>query len=49
MPAPSFWEVGASGRRYSRKFVLDVLGQRYESAREASWEIEDFNCQELGQ
>jgi hypothetical protein len=22
----SFWEVGASGQRYSRQFVLDIVG-----------------------
>jgi hypothetical protein len=25
--APDYWEVGASGRRYSRDFVLDMLDQ----------------------
>ena len=25
MTAPEFWEVGASGRRYSRRYVLDTL------------------------
>jgi hypothetical protein len=26
--APTFWEVGASGRRYSREYVLDALSSR---------------------
>ncbi len=25
---PDFWEVGASGRRYSREFVLETLENR---------------------
>ena len=45
MTAPTFWEVGASGRRYSREFVLDLLEERYQSATEAVWEVEDFCCQ----
>lgn len=28
MTAEDFWEVGASGRRYDREFVLDVLDER---------------------
>src|SRR6476659_9539139 len=41
MTAPEFWEVGASGRRYSRDFVLSVLEERYQSAKEEVWEVED--------
>jgi hypothetical protein len=29
MTAPDFWETGASGRRYSRAHVLDVLEELY--------------------
>ncbi|MFH8753167.1 hypothetical protein ACH4GK_38865 [Streptomyces rimosus] len=29
MTAPDFWEVGASGRRYGRAHVLDVLEERF--------------------
>lgn len=47
MIAPGFWEVGASGRRYSRQFVLDVLEERYEKPTEAVWEIGDFQCLEI--
>ena len=25
MLTPEFWEVGASGKRYSKKYVLDIL------------------------
>ena len=47
MIAPGFWEVGASGRRYSRQFVLDVLEERYQKPTEAVWEIGDFFCSEI--
>jgi hypothetical protein len=43
-----FWEVGASGRRYSRKYVLDVLTKRHETPIEDLWETEGFHCRELG-
>jgi hypothetical protein len=41
-----FWEVGASGCRYSRRHVLDVLEERHKSPVEA-WDTTDFRCQEL--
>lgn len=47
MTAPCFWEVGASGRRYSRDFVLGGLEKRYENATKAVWEIGDFHCLEI--
>ncbi|HEX8756257.1 MAG TPA: DUF4440 domain-containing protein [Steroidobacteraceae bacterium] len=50
--APDFWEVGASGRRYSRGHVLDVLEDRHQVAShlalEDTWEATDFACRELG-
>jgi hypothetical protein len=47
MTAPEFWEVGASGRRYSRQFVLETLEKRYENPTEDVWEIGDFHCLEI--
>lgn len=48
----NFWEVGASGRRYSRDRVLDVLEDRNQVAShlalEDEWEALDFACRELG-
>ena len=29
MTEAMFWEVGASGRRYSREYILDVLEERF--------------------
>lgn len=52
MTDASFWEVGASGRRYSRNHVLDVLEDRHQVAShlalEDAWEATDFACRELG-
>lgn len=49
MMAEDFWEVGASGRRYSREFVLDILDERREHPPEKdSWVTGDFWCRELG-
>ena len=42
-----FWEVGASGRRYTRKYVLEVLEDRARTPEEDLWETTDFRCQEL--
>ena len=42
-----FWEVGASGRRYSREFVLDTLEERYSHPVKESWESKDFHCREI--
>src|SRR5450432_1355460 len=55
MTDPAFWEVGASGRRYSREFVLEEVGKRYEdpkyngihSESENDWETKDFHCFEI--
>ena len=43
----SFWEVGASGRRYSREYVLDVLEERSKDKAGESWKAEDFHCLEI--
>jgi len=42
-----FWEVGASGRRYSREYILDVLEQRSANPTDDSWEAKDFHCIEI--
>ena len=47
MTIDSFWEVGASGRRYSREFVIEVLLERYSKPHEDIWETEDFHCFEI--
>ena len=47
MTDPSFWEVGASGRRYSREFILDTLENRMLQGYEDIWETLDFHCLEI--
>src|SRR5262245_58487197 len=47
MMAPTFWEVSASGRRFSRQFVLSTLEERYQSPTEDVWEVGDFHCIEI--
>jgi hypothetical protein len=55
MTDPAFWEVGASGRRYSREYVLDELVKRYEdpdykgvhAEPESGWVTKDFHCFEI--
>jgi hypothetical protein len=42
-----FWEVGASGRRYSRDYVLETLKNRPPNPDEASWAMQDFQCREI--
>jgi hypothetical protein len=44
---PSFWEVGASGKRYSREYVLHTLETRPKDPQEASWTTRDFHCREI--
>ena len=47
MTADDFWETGASGRRYSREFVLDELDRRYAAPHNDAWQTSDFHCREL--
>jgi len=47
MTVEDFWETGASGRRYSREFVLDELERRYSAPHNDVWETRDFNCCKL--
>jgi len=47
MTDPSFREVGASGRRYSRQYVIDTLVERSLTPYEDVWETSEFHCAEL--
>jgi hypothetical protein len=47
MTAPEFWEVGASGRRYAREYVLNILESRFETPADDPWEVRDFHCSEV--
>src|SRR5450755_4039820 len=41
MTDSEFWEVGASGRRYSREFVLETLENRQPDPDESQWLTRD--------
>jgi hypothetical protein len=45
--AEDFWEIGASGRRYSRAYVLKTLAARATDPLEDRWETGDFHCRAL--
>lgn len=47
MTDPEFWEVGASGRRYSRDYVIESLEGRFENLTQETRYIEDFQCREI--
>jgi hypothetical protein len=47
MMADGFWETGASGQRYSREFLLDVLEQRHAQPHADVWETRDFHCMQI--
>lgn len=44
MMADDFWEVGASGAKYSRHFVLDTLEHRHKSPVLEQLVVTDFAC-----
>jgi len=48
--APDYWEVGASGRRYSRDFILNELTKSvpYVDAAAAGWLTSEFGLRRLG-
>ena len=47
--APDYWEVGASGRRYSRDSILRTLEQSPPvDATAAGWECSDYGLRRLG-
>ena len=47
MMVEDFWETGASGRRYSRDFVLAELERRMAAPPADAWESSDFYCRRL--
>jgi hypothetical protein len=47
MMDPHFWEIGASGRRYSRDYVLDILEERLENPGADVWKTKDAHCLEI--
>lgn len=49
MTVEDFWEVGASGKRYRREWVLDELERRYAAPHEDDLEALGFHCRRLGE
>ena len=47
MTTVDFWEVGASGRRYSREEILEELERRRKAPPVDVWEATGFHCREL--
>jgi len=47
MMEATFWEVGASGQCYSRKYVLDELEKRCAKPTDDAWQTRDFHCLEI--
>lgn len=48
MMAPGYWEVGASGHRYSREFILQTLAQHPPvDADAAGWTCSDFQLRSI--
>lgn len=49
MTSPHYWEVGASGRRYSREFILRTLSENPPvNAASAGWQSYDHGLCRLG-
>ena len=47
MTDPGFREVGASGRRYDRAYVIDTLVERYAAPHRDVWQSREFDCVQL--
>jgi hypothetical protein len=47
MMTDDFWEIGASGKRYSRTVVLDVLEDRHRNPLHEHLQPTDFECRRL--
>ena len=46
--APDYWEVGATGRRYSREFILQTFQAIPPVSAADEWECRDFGLLQLG-
>ncbi len=47
MMAAEFWEIGASGKIYERKFVLDLLEERHQTPQPEDLQPTGFQIQQL--
>jgi hypothetical protein len=44
-----YWEIGASGQRYDRAFILDELERRYAGEYPDEWQTSDFEIRQLAE
>ena len=49
MTEESFWETGASGRRYDRSCILDELERRYSAPYDDDWSAYGFHCARIAE
>ena len=49
MTADDFWEIGASGKRYDRGFVIENLLERYKTPEVDDWTCEDFTIRQIAE
>ncbi|MCX7121706.1 MAG: DUF4440 domain-containing protein, partial [Gammaproteobacteria bacterium] len=50
MTVDDYWEIGASGKRYSRQDCIDTVVARYQDlnySKNDFWETSDFECRPL--
>ncbi len=45
--APEFWEIAASGKRYSREYVINTLEERQQKPFKQAWHTSDYFLQPL--
>lgn len=49
MTSEDFWEIGASGKPYSRDFVIRTLLERYRENEEADFSCSEFRIRQLAE
>lgn len=49
MTEEGFWEIGASGRVYTRDFVIGTSLQRYTEPEPHDWPCRDFSIRQLAE
>jgi len=47
MITADYWEVGASGKVYTKEFIIQTLIERYSKPYFEEIEIKNFSCQEI--
>jgi hypothetical protein len=47
--APDFWEIGASGKIYTRDFALSILKNRASTPDPSTWLTSDYQITQAGQ